>query len=106
MLAPSLTSTWLIADQDLITTSNYKVGSATGGTVISGLFLVGDQIDMSTSSAGAYGAVIVADQCDPANGLSPVDSNQIKNPSIYYDPNAQAPFTKVINNTLWLEYAG
>ena len=106
VLAPSLTSTWLIADQDLITTSNYKAGSASGGTVISGLFLVGDQIDMSTSSAGAYGAVIVADQCDPANGLSPVDSNQIKNPSIYYDPNAQAPFTNVINNTLWLEYAG
>lgn len=106
VLAPSLTSTWLVADQDLTTTSNYKAGSASGGTVVSGLFIAGDQIDMSTSSAGAYGAVVVTDQCDPANGLSPVDSSQIKNPSIYYDPNAQAPFTNVINNTLWLEYVG
>jgi hypothetical protein len=33
-----------------------------------------------------------------------VDGNSIKNPSIYYDPNAKAPFTNVINNTAWLEY--
>lgn len=105
VVAPSLANTFLIADQDLTTTSNYKAGYASGSTVVSGFFIAGDQISMSTSSAGAYGAVISADQCDPANGLSPVDSNIIKNPSIYYDPNAQAPFTDVINNTLWLEYA-
>ncbi len=104
-LAPSLDNTWLIADQDLKTESNYQAGSASGGTVISGFFIAGDQMEMSTSSNGAYGAVIAADQCDPASG-SPVDANIIKNPSIYYDPNAQAPFTDVINNTLWLEYAG
>ena len=74
--------------------------------LISGFFIAGDQMEMSTSSAGAYGAVIAVDQCDPADGLSPVDRNIIKNPSIYYDPNAQAPFTDIINNTLWLEYAG
>lgn len=100
--APSLTSTWLVADQDLKTTSNYQAGSASGSTVISGFFIAGDQIQMSTSSNGAYGAVIALDQCDPSGSL--VDANSIKNPSIYYDPNAQAPFTDVINNTLWLEY--
>lgn len=103
-LAPSLTNTWLVADQDLKTESNYQAGSASGGTVISGLFIAGDQIEMSTSSNGAYGAVIALDQCSPVSSL--VASNVIKNPSIYYDPNAQAPFTDVINNTLWLEYAG
>lgn len=105
VVAPSLANTFLIADQDLTTTSNYKAGYASGTTVISGFFIAGDQISMSTSSSGAYGAVISADQCDPANGLSPVDSNTIQNPSIFYDPNAQAPFTDIINNTLWLEYA-
>ena len=102
--APSIPSTFLVADQDLLTSSNYQAGSAGGGTVTSGFFIAGDQMSMSTSSAGAYGAVIAADQCDPADGLSLVDSNIIKNPSIYYDPNAQAPFTDIINNTLWLEY--
>ena len=100
--APSLTSTWLVADQDLKTTSNYQAGSASGSTVISGFFIAGDQVEMSTSSNGAYGAVIALDGCDPNGSL--VDANSIKNPSIYYDPNAQAPFTDVINNTLWLEY--
>lgn len=104
-LAPSVPNTWLIADQDLKTTSNYQAGSASGGTVISGFFIAGDQVEMSTSSNGAYGAVVAADQCNPATG-SPVAANVIKNPSIYYDPNAQAPFTDIINNTLWLEYAG
>ena len=102
--APSVPNTFLVADQDLLTSSNYKAGSAGGGTVRSGFFIAGDQMSMSTSSAGAYGAVIAVDQCDPADGLSLVDSNIIKNPSIYYDPNAQAPFTDIINNTLWLEY--
>ena len=103
-LAPSLDDTWLVADQDLLTSSSYQAGSANGGTVISGFFIAGDQINMSTSSNGAYGAVISADQCDPADGTTLVDFNQIKNPKIYYDPNAKAPFSDVINNTLWLEY--
>jgi hypothetical protein len=104
--APSIANTWLVADQDLRTSSNYQAGSASGPTIISGFFLAGDQIEMSTSSNGAYGAVIAADQCDPPNGTSMVDSNSIKNPSIYYDPNSAAPFIDIINTTLWLEYPG
>lgn len=104
--APSIANTWLVADQDLRTSSNYQAGSASGPNVISGFFLAGDQIEMSTSSNGAYGAVIAADQCDPPNGTSMVDSNSIKNPSIYYDPNGAAPFIDIINTTLWLEYPG
>jgi len=73
---------------------------------VSGFFIAGDQIEMSTSSNGAYGAVIAADGCDPPNGQSMVDRNRIKNPSIYYDPNGLAPFIDIINTTLWLEYPG
>jgi hypothetical protein len=61
---------------------------------------------MQTSSNGAYGSVVAADACDPADGTSLVDNNLVKNPSIYYDPNAMAPFIDIINTTLWLEYTG
>ena len=104
--ATSTSGLWLLADQDILTTSNYHSGSDIAGTVVSGMFIAGDQIQMETSSAGAYGSVIAADQCDPADGASLVDSSLIKNPAIYYDPNAQAPFVDIINTTLWLEYVG
>jgi hypothetical protein len=102
--APSLASTWFIADQDLRTSSNFQAGSASGSTVVGGLFVAGDQVQMQTSSNGAYGAVMAAGQCNPPAGQSLVDYNEIKNPSIYYDPNAQAPFVGIVNTTLWLEY--
>ena len=30
----------------------------------------------------------------------------VKNPSVYFDPNAHAPFSMVIDTTLWLELVG
>jgi hypothetical protein len=104
--APSLPNLFMVADQDIKIDSNYFAGSASGGTVVSGQFIAGDQIEMQTSSNGAYGSVVAADQCDPADGNSLVDKNLVKNPSIYYDPNAMAPFIDIINTTLWLEYTG
>jgi Tfp pilus assembly protein PilX len=101
--APYLTNLFLLADADLTTESNFHAGGVNSdGTVSSGLFVAGDQINMQTSSQGAYGSVIAADQCAASAG----EKNVIKNPSIYYDPNAQAPFTSIINTTLWLEYVG
>ncbi|MGH8940644.1 MAG: hypothetical protein ACRDV2_15055, partial [Actinomycetes bacterium] len=97
---------FFLAEQDLLTASNFTAGSASGGTVVSGMFIAGDQMQMETSSTGAYGSVITGDNCDPPDGTSLVDSSQVKNPSIYYDPNAQAPFVDIINTTLWLEYVG
>jgi hypothetical protein len=100
----SLSHTFLIADQDLLTTSNFYAGSDTNGTIISGFFIAGDQMQLETSANGAYGAVIAGDQCNPSNSL--VSSDVVKNPSIYYDPNSVTPFVNVINKTLWLEYSG
>jgi hypothetical protein len=96
----------MLADQDLMTTSNFAAGSMNGTTVVSGFFIAGDQVNLQTSSNGAYGAVVAADQCDPPDGQSPVDYDEVKNPALYYDPNAQAPFVDVINTTLWLEMVG
>ncbi|MDX6266241.1 MAG: hypothetical protein QOD70_981 [Frankiales bacterium] len=96
---PMIPNLFMLADADLTTESNFSAGSA-GPPVISGLFIAGDQVHMSTSSNGAYGAVVAADQC-PA---SPGETNEIKNPSVYFNPDDEAPFTDVINTTLWLEY--
>jgi hypothetical protein len=102
--APFIDNTFMVADQDLRTAANFSAGSSSGGTVVSGLFIAGDQIQMETSSNGAYGAVIAGDQCDPVGSL--VDVDIIKNPSVYFDPNGYAPFIDVIDTTLWLEYVG
>lgn len=102
--APYVNNLFMLADQDLRTGSNFKAGSASGSTVISGMFAAGDQVEMQTSSAGAYGSVIAADKCSP--GGSMVGSNIIKNPSVYFDPNGYSPFTDVVNTTLWLELVG
>jgi hypothetical protein len=104
IVAPSLHSTFMAADQDLATSSNFYAGGMSGSTVVSGFFIAGDQISLQTSSNGAYGAIIAGDACDPADGTTLVDANIVKNPTVYYDPNAQAPFIDIINTTLWLEY--
>jgi hypothetical protein len=106
--APFITNLFMLADHNLITGSNFSAGGAPiAGTVTSGMFVAGDQMDMSTSSNGAYGSVLAGDQCAPVSNdpyYIPVD--KIDNPSIYYDPNAKAPFTDIIDTTLWLEYTG
>lgn len=103
MLAPAFRNLFLYADSDIITFSNFTAGNrgADGTAVRSGMFVAGDQISMQTSSQGAVGSVIAADRCDN----SPlVADNEVKNPSVYFDPDGDSPFTDIINTTLWLEY--
>lgn len=112
--APAIPNLFMLADQDLVTHSNFFAGSDSGGNVVSGLFLAGDQVQLETAAQGAYGAVVAADQCSPSSAdnspqitdyrKSLIGANTVKNPKIYYDPNGQAPFVDIINTTLWLEY--
>ncbi len=101
--APAMFDTFMLADADLVIGSNFYAGSDNNNTAIAGTFAAGDQIDMTTSSQGAFGNVITGDQC---TGGGPVTANVIDNPSITYDPKASSPFTNIINTTLWLEYTG
>ena len=106
MKAPSMTNLFMYADSDIVTHANWSAGSGTtSAPVISGMFVAGDQMQMETSSAGAVGAMVVANQCQTGNP-DLVTTSEIKNPAIYYDPNSDAPFTSVISTTLWLEYPG
>lgn len=101
--APAIFNLFMFADADLSTSSAFQAGGAVGTNVQAGMFIAGDQVNMQTSSQGAYGAVIAEDQC-PTN--DPNKQNVINNPTIYYDPNAAAPFTSLIDTTLWLEFVG
>lgn len=98
--APAMTGLFMLADADLSTDSNFYAGSASSP----GLFVAGDQIDLETSSNGAYGGVIAADQC--STGGIGVTEDVVKNPTVTYVPNALAPFTSTIDTALWLEYPG
>lgn len=98
--SPALKGMFMLADADLSTNSNFYAGSSSSP----GLFIAGDQMDLETSSQGAYGAVIAADQC--SNGGSGITKDVVKNPTVTYVPNASAPFTSIIDTTLWLEYTG
>jgi hypothetical protein len=95
---PKIPNTFMLAEADLTTDSHFSAGSSSA----SGAFFAGDQINMQTSSAGAYGSVVAADQCPP----SPGEVDVIKNPSITFTPNSDTPLASIIDTTLWLEYVG
>jgi hypothetical protein len=95
---PKIPNLFMLAEGDLTTGSNFSAGSISSP----GAFVAGDQINMQTSSSGAFGSVVAGDQC-PA---SPGEVDVIKNPSITFTPNSDSPFASIIDTTLWLEYVG
>ena len=104
---PQYQNLWFYADGDVSVTSNIKIGQgATTGTVVSGMIVAGDQTRLYTQSNSAVGGVVSADTCrtspQPADSL--ISTNEVHS-DLYYDPNAVAPFTSVITNTLWLDYS-
>jgi hypothetical protein len=88
----------MLAEADLATESNFAAGSLSA----SGAFVAGDQINLQTSSNGAYGSVVAGDECPPSAG----ETDVIKNPAITFTPNSDSPFASIIDTTLWLEYVG
>lgn len=86
----ALPGTVLVADTDLVMTSNFEAGI--------GVFGAGDQIQVETSSNGITGTVIANDTCT-AGG----DINEVKNAVIKYDRNVEVPLLDIIRTTQWLE---
>ena len=103
--APAYHNMFMFADSDIVTGANFSAGSF-GPPLVSGMFIAGDQIQMETSSQGAVGAVVSADQCPTPPSAGLITTSVVKNPSVYFDPNADAPFSSVITNSLWLDYSG
>lgn len=102
--APAYPNLFFYADADLVTGANFTAGhGTTSPPVTSGMFVAGDQMQLETSSAGAVGSVVAGDACASSDWA---DHNEVKNPTVWYDPNSDSPFTSVISTTLWLEYQG
>lgn len=108
ILAPSMGNLFFYADGDVVVSSNIQLGQgASAPPVVSGMIVAGDQVDLSTSSDSAVGAVVAADGClAPLPGDSIADENSITNMELYYDPSSDAPFTSIITTSLWLDYSG
>ena len=98
--APAITNLFMMADVDLVTGANFTAGNngENGLAVQSGMFVAGDDVTMSTSSQGAVGSVLATDRC----GDSEISS--VQNPEVYFDPDANSPFSTIVNQTLWFEY--
>ncbi|GGB94078.1 hypothetical protein GCM10010972_03450 [Cellulomonas carbonis] len=108
LASPAYHNLFLMADSDVVTTSNFSAGSGISSPpVVSGMFVAGDQMQMETSSQGAVGSVVIANQCPtPAGSGGLITTSEVKNPAVYFDPNADAPFASVITTALWLDYSG
>ena len=104
LTAPAYPNIWLFADSDLVTTANLQLGST--APVQSGMLIAGDQAQIETSSSSAVGSIVMTDKCQtpPPQGL--ITTSEIKNSTIYFDPDAASPFASVITTSLWLDYAG
>lgn len=86
----AIPGTVLVADTDLVMTSNFEAGI--------GVFGAGDQIQVETSSNGITGTVIANDKCTAGT-----DTNEVKNAVIKYDRNVEVPLLDIIRTTQWLE---
>ncbi|MFC6238358.1 hypothetical protein [Longivirga aurantiaca] len=86
----ALPGTVLVADTDLVMTSNFEAGI--------GVFGAGDQIQVETSSNGITGTIIANDSCTDGG-----DINEVKNAVIKYDRNVEVPLLDIIRTTQWLE---
>lgn len=99
--APTMTNLFMVADSDIKTHSNFQAGQYTP-SVVSGMFIAGDQVHIQTSSSGIVGSVLAAGQCD-TSPLVEGSINFLQGSTIRYDPNGSAPFGAVINQLLWTE---
>jgi len=106
---PAFHNLFFLADGDLDVTANLKNGVNSSETsVISGMYIAGDQVSMGTSSASLVGSVLSRDQCDPpaSDAKGTVEDNEVQGQVVSFDPNGASPFSSVIATTLWTELGG
>lgn len=90
-LTPRLPGLQLLADANLTGDANASAGT--------GVFLAGDKVSLSTSSAVINGAVVASNTC-AAQG-----ANLVQGVTINFSDDVETPVKDVIRTTLWLEYS-
>jgi hypothetical protein len=109
LTTPAFHNLFFLADGDLDVEANLKNGvNASDTSVISGMYIAGDQVKMGTSSASLVGSVLSREQCSPeaSEAKGTVEHNAVQGQVVSFDPNGASPFSTVIATTLWLELGG
>ena len=100
---PYVRNLFMLADSDLKVNSNVQLGNP--DVPVGGMFVAGDELYMNTSSNEAVGAAVGGDRCGPGTGemIADADGSYIQGITFWFDPNAESPFSSIINVTLWQE---
>ena len=99
---PFIRNLFMMAETDLLVGPNLDLGDVT--VPIGGMFVAGDELDLRTSSDQAVGAAVAIDKCEGSSGEMIDDGgSRLQGISFFFDPNAESPFSSLINITLWQE---
>jgi hypothetical protein len=97
-ITPYISGLTMMAGQDITLESNFTDGSPTNP----GLIAAADQVDLNTSSAVIYGAVVAGDACD-TSGTGGIHIDSAQGVTIHYMGAMDTPVGDLIRSTLWLE---
>ena len=99
---PYIRNLFMMAETDLSVDANLQLGDA--AVPVGGMFVAGDELQLSTSSNEAVGAAVAIDKCEPTTGEMIDDGeSRLQGITFFFDPNAESPFSSLINITLWQE---
>ena len=99
---PFVRNLFLLAETDLMVDANVQLGNP--ATPVGGMFVAGDELQLGTSSTRSVGAAVAVDNC-PARVGELIDHGEsiVQGITFWFDPNAESPFSALINVTLWQE---
>jgi len=99
---PYIRNLFMMAETDLSVDANVQLGDP--AVPVGGMFIAGDELQLSTSSNEAVGAAVAIDKCEPSTGEMIEDGeSRLQGITFWFDPNAESPFSALINITLWQE---
>ena len=99
---PYIRNLFMMAETDLLVGPNLDLGNV--AVPVGGMFVAGDELELRTSSDQAVGAAVAIDRCEGSSGEMINDGqSRLQGISFFFDPNAESPFSALINVTLWQE---
>lgn len=99
---PYMRNLFMMAETDLSVDANVQLGDP--AVPVGGMFVAGDELQLNTSSNSAVGAAVAVDNCPATTGEMIEDGeSRLQGITFWFDPNAESPFSALINVTLWQE---
>lgn len=98
-MEPLIPGLMFMAGQDLVVRASATLGTESNP----GLVAAADQVDLDTSSAVIYGAVLAADSCPDTPGSPASQPNVVQGITIKFGGGLDTPVAALIRTVLWLE---